>query len=630
MRLSEVSTRFGHARLSWIFIPLFLASGTPLFAKLTTTTLPERRPDIETVEEVLRKQVLLPGQQKETLEQRARRFEANANDPSSQLGLSAFYEEGLGVPKSLDKAVFWLQKAAEGGLPYAQHRLASWYDAGYAVRTNHSEAVRWYRFAATNGIANSQVSLALSLTLGTGTETNYAEALYWLEKAAAQGNALALNQLGVAFMRGRGVQTNFTEALRFFTAAADKALPQAFGLAALVTQLGDKPDAEKSVEWAREGVKEGDIFSHALLGRALLFGLGTVKDVSEAVRLLHRAAENGNPLAQGYLAHCYDHGLGLSRDHVKARELLLECASKGEPFCMRTLANQHAWGWGGPTNHAHATYWYRKAAQGGDTFAKRYYGRRVIIGLGIPQDILEGRRWLEAAAADGDSEAMETLGQFYENARFGYVDPEKTKYWYQKAAEHGSAAGHGRLGATLLKLAATDADRKKALAALRRAAELGEHPALFALASIYLHGLYGVPTNHTEAIRLLKEGAHKESPEAEVALASCYMAGQGVPTNRTEAEKLCKHAAQQGHAPAQYMLGYIYASGQGTTSPDFFNAYIWFQIAHRSGHPLPPDFNKFLTNLSPAQIESADNLVHQFRPVKNVKPFDEYTSQEID
>src|SRR4051794_13524659 len=57
-----------------------------------TLVLPERKPDIETVEEVLRNQVSLPAPAKETSEQRARRFEANANDPLAQLGLSALYE----------------------------------------------------------------------------------------------------------------------------------------------------------------------------------------------------------------------------------------------------------------------------------------------------------------------------------------------------------------------------------------------------------------------------------------------------------------------------------------------------------------------------------------------------------
>ena len=88
----------------------------------------------------------------------------NPTDPEEQASLSFYYQFGdgyHGVPKDINKALFWLVQAAE------------------------------------NGYADAQYSLGLKLTIGSGgrindmdlgLECDMEKARYWMRKAAAQGH----------------------------------------------------------------------------------------------------------------------------------------------------------------------------------------------------------------------------------------------------------------------------------------------------------------------------------------------------------------------------------------------------------------------------------------------------------
>ena len=65
--------------------------------------------------------------------------------------LAQCYANGLGVKQDAEKAVFWYQKAAAQGNPYAQFNLGSCYLQGIGVPVNKSVAKKYFEAAKRNG-----------------------------------------------------------------------------------------------------------------------------------------------------------------------------------------------------------------------------------------------------------------------------------------------------------------------------------------------------------------------------------------------------------------------------------------------------------------------------------------------
>lgn len=60
-------------------------------------------------------------------------YRAENNGNYAQMILAEAYFNGIDLPRDYEKAVEWLQKAADGGLVRAQNNLANIYDAGIGV-----------------------------------------------------------------------------------------------------------------------------------------------------------------------------------------------------------------------------------------------------------------------------------------------------------------------------------------------------------------------------------------------------------------------------------------------------------------------------------------------------------------
>ncbi len=76
--------------------------------------------------------------------------------------------------------------------------------------------------------------------------------------------------------------------------------------------------------------------------------------------------------------------------------------------------------------------------------------------------------------------------------------------------------------------------------------------------------------------------AATQDPEAQLALAGLYAAGEGVPEDPAEAARLYRLAAERGHPVAQLNLGELYITGRGVQR-DLKQAYFWLSLAARQG-----------------------------------------------
>ncbi len=101
------------------------------------------------------------------------------------------YQNGLGVEASMERAVEWYGRAANGGDPDAQTLIGNLLVDGYWGEPDYVHAAEWYELAAESGHAEAQRRLGILYLAGRGVQENLWQAVHWLELAAAQGDSAA-------------------------------------------------------------------------------------------------------------------------------------------------------------------------------------------------------------------------------------------------------------------------------------------------------------------------------------------------------------------------------------------------------------------------------------------------------
>ena len=111
---------------------------------------------------------------------------ANSGDAAAQVAVGESYEAGKGVPKDLNQAAAWYQKAADKNNMSGELHIAALYrDGGKGFARDMAQAAVWYQKAADQGDVEAQATMGTLYSMGQGVAVNYAEAYYWLDLAAA-------------------------------------------------------------------------------------------------------------------------------------------------------------------------------------------------------------------------------------------------------------------------------------------------------------------------------------------------------------------------------------------------------------------------------------------------------------
>lgn len=163
------------------------------------------------------------------------RAAAANNDPSAEYEIAARYAEARGIPRNMDEAVRWLERAAGAGFAPAQFRLAGIYEKGEGVKKDLAAARRFYIAAAEKGHAKAMHNLAVLHAEGIDGKPDYRVAAQWFRRAAAHGIADSQFNLAILYARGIGIEQNLAESYKWF---------------ALVANTGDSDAAKKRDEVA--------------------------------------------------------------------------------------------------------------------------------------------------------------------------------------------------------------------------------------------------------------------------------------------------------------------------------------------------------------------------------------------
>ncbi len=190
--------------------------------------------------------------------------------------------------------------------------------------------------------------------------------------------------------------------------------------------------------------------------------------------------------------------------------------------------------------------------------------------------------WTGPAGAESDGLAVE--GSVSSDAINPKTqDSDSNMILIRKAAEMGDAeAQYALSSAYLIGHGGVSKDGEQAVKWLRMSADQGFPPAQYDLGLLYWEGTV-VPQDYSQAVVWMQKAAVQEFISAQYNLGIAYKVGNGVEQDFTEALKWFQAAADRGFAPAQFEVGLAYGKGHGT-GRDLYAAEYW--VAQAAGQGL--------------------------------------------
>lgn len=269
---------------------------------------------------------------------------ANDGYVKAQSILGQMYYTGEdGIECNYNKALKWLEKAAENEDGQAMYTLGIMYQDGAGVQQNVNMATAWFQKAANEGHIMAKFCLfdLLYLCQGESASWNYEKALELARELDCEGVAGGSYGLGLMLQRGHGVEANESEAKRLYKKAAEEghidALLRYVDMVSTVEKLGclskavvqGCKDADERIrDYIKEVQKsEGQV---RLSTRRALFASGgehrLYADSWVTGRFFEELASKRGKYRKNScaaLAFCYAYGfLGYPIDHQKALEYI--------------------------------------------------------------------------------------------------------------------------------------------------------------------------------------------------------------------------------------------------------------------------------------------------------------------
>ncbi|KAK5145368.1 hypothetical protein LTR32_002878 [Rachicladosporium monterosium] len=212
--------------------------------------------------------------------------------------------------------------------------------------------------------------------------------------------------------------------------------------------------------------------------------------------------------------------------------------------------------------------------------------------------VFEAHKHIKKAASAGYPDAQFYLADCYGQGLLGLeVDTKEAFNMYQAAAKQGHPQAAYRT-AVCCEMGpeeggGTRKDYAKAVQWYRRAAALGDIPAMYKLGIILLKGLLGQPRNVSESVTWLKraaERADKDNPHALHELGTLYESSNTTPDVRaklladdTYARELYLQAAALNYKFSQFRLGQAYEYGSLGIAIDHRASISWYSKAAAQG-----------------------------------------------
>lgn len=403
---------------------------------------------------------------------------ARAGLAESQLALGRLYLFGsTGLPKSLQTALHWLDRAARQGCAEAWQLIGNHIPLELAQQSAHS-VTGWYEKAYDGGLVRAGLVYA-QLVLGSGephpTAAQRAKALRALEEAGRAGFAEAqwllarehgLPAQGRTGVEVQGAASEGPAAHRWLRRAADNGVAQA--------QFASLEQTWDAQDWPAYMARALPL-ARALADAAAAQNRTCARLAPDEVTLLSRCAR----LVE---AGSVPHDVGAQELHMfwelAAAEQDRHAQLALGLWCARMRVDgKRMPGNAGAANFKKAVRWLSLAGEQG--LAEAWYAlSRIYIKPEFSQrNVLEAQKYLERAAEMGYRDAQFECGNAAWRARRENENNDvRAVFWLQKAA----AQDCPKAAVALRKIAPRNPDAWKGIAALLAGRELSNHPLLAA------------------------------------------------------------------------------------------------------------------------------------------------------
>lgn len=152
---------------------------------------------------------------------------ANEGDKHAQNRLGEIYENGIGVPTNINKAIEWYQLSANQKWSVeAKYNIGRLYEQGIGFPQNYKEAIKWYKASNSDmfGYSKARYRLGVMAEEGLGMSKDNQQALTMYRIAAEDYDDLASYKLGYFYENGIAVRQNISLAKEWYGKACDLGL----------------------------------------------------------------------------------------------------------------------------------------------------------------------------------------------------------------------------------------------------------------------------------------------------------------------------------------------------------------------------------------------------------------------
>lgn len=259
---------------------------------------------------------------------------------AQEIQLGAAYLTGQGVPRDMNRAAYWYEKAANSGDPGAQLEIGYLYQAGIGVDRSSARAAQWFQRAASSGLTTAKVNLGVAYVWGLGVRKDPEFAAQLFREAAKKGNGSGACYLGDLYYFGLGVPRDTTEARHWFEVGSKLHNPVAkFNLASVLLDQQDRSRDGEAMKLLRASAEGGYVRAKHQVGLMLVKNPALERSPGEAVAMLEEAADGGfwkSSLLLGILAR--DGRSGVPEDAQNAYYHFQVAAQQGGNLASGLLA----------------------------------------------------------------------------------------------------------------------------------------------------------------------------------------------------------------------------------------------------------------------------------------------------
>lgn len=255
---------------------------------------------------------------------------ADQGDAKSMFRMGYIYYHGPNSPlcpsariaTNADKAMFYLKGAAEKGEPDAQYWYGNifFYGIPGAMNPDYKKAVYWFQKASEGGNIDALINLGNAYQVGgNGIVPNEDKALEAYQKAANKGNAVAQYNLSVVYHWGQlGVKADGAECVKWVKLAAEQDYLNALEDLGVYYMQGYFVDLDPNmgVKMFRRAASKGSARAWYLLGECYRTGEGLDVNLKNAAVCYYRSLDKGydrKTVLEG-LEQCYQKGVFKAND----------------------------------------------------------------------------------------------------------------------------------------------------------------------------------------------------------------------------------------------------------------------------------------------------------------------------